>query len=157
MEQSTWGLLQAVMPSVQFNLSFYSTSHCFIRARKTDSPSLPSAQELLSENPYTPTSTLAQAVMDTSPLLSELIVVREWLQETAPLPQHPEATTGYWKFTKYSVMQSLRTGAAHRDGLVRRMDPDAASRDEGRGLASDDAVRGSETLEGRDSCFAVEL
>jgi len=38
-------------------------------------------------------------------------------------------------------MQSLRTGAGHRDGLVKRMDPDAISREEGRGLASDDSVR----------------
>ncbi|RDB21680.1 hypothetical protein Hypma_011219 [Hypsizygus marmoreus] len=122
MEQSTWGLLQAVMP-----------------ARKTEPLPLPSARDLLGENPYTPTSTLAQAIMNASPLLSELVVVREWLQETAPLPQHPEATTGYWKFTKHSVMQSLRMGAVHRDGLVKRMDPDAVNRDEGRGLASDDA------------------
>ncbi|KAF9469517.1 nuclear pore protein 84/107 [Collybia nuda] len=122
MEQSTWGLLQAVMP-----------------ARKTEPLALPSARELIAENPYTPTSTLAQAIMNASPLLSELIVVREWLQETAPLPQHPEATTGYWKFTKHSVMQSLRTGVGQRDGLVRKMDPDAVHREDGRGLASDDA------------------
>lgn len=78
--------------------------------------------------------------MNASPLLSELIVVREWLQETAQAPQHPEATTGYWKFTKHSVMQSLRTGAGQRDGLVKRMDPDVVSRENGRGLASDDTV-----------------
>jgi nuclear pore complex protein Nup107 len=76
--------------------------------------------------------------MNASPLLTELIVVREWLQETAPAPQCPEATTGYWKFTKYNVMQSLRTGTG-RDGLVREMDPDAVSR-EGRNLAADDTV-----------------
>ncbi|KAG5649870.1 hypothetical protein H0H81_001707 [Sphagnurus paluster] len=108
-------------------------------ARKTEPLALPSARDLLRENPYTPTSTLAQAIMNASPLLSELVVVREWLHETAPLPQHPEATTGYWKFTKHSVMQSLRMGAVNRDGLVKKMDPDAVSRDEGRGLASDDA------------------
>lgn len=67
--------------------------------------------------------------------------MREWLQETSPPPQHPEATTGYWKFTKHSIMQSLRTGAGHRDGLVKEMDPDAPNREEGRSLAADDAVR----------------
>ncbi|KAG5640987.1 hypothetical protein DXG03_006451, partial [Asterophora parasitica] len=107
-------------------------------ARKTDPLALPAARDLLVENPYTPTSTLAQAIMNASPLLSELVVVREWLHETAPLPQHPEATTGYWKFTKHSVMQSLRMGAGSRDGLVKRMDPDAVGRDEGKGLALDD-------------------
>lgn len=78
--------------------------------------------------------------MNASPLLSELIVIREWLQEAAPPPQHPEATTGYWKFTKHSVMQSLRTGNGQRDGLVKELDPDAVNREEGKSLAADDAV-----------------
>lgn len=123
MEQRTWGLLQAVLP-----------------ARKTDPPPLPSACELLAENPYTPTSTLSQAIINASPLLTELIVVREWLQETTPALLRPESTTGYWKFMKYCVMQSLRTGMGHRDGLVKEMDPDAVNRDRagGRGLAADD-------------------
>lgn len=80
--------------------------------------------------------------MNASPLLTKLIVVREWLQETAPASLRPEATIGYWKFTKYNVMQSLRTGTGHRDGLVKEMDPDAVNRDRdrGRGLAADDMV-----------------
>lgn len=43
---------------------------------------------------------------------------------------------------KYCVMQSLRTGMGHRDGLVKEMDPDAVNRDRagGRGLAADDMV-----------------
>ncbi|KAJ7272963.1 nuclear pore protein 84/107 [Mycena rebaudengoi] len=121
LERDTWGLLQAVMP-----------------ARKTERPAIATARDLLTENPYTPTSTLAQAIMNASPLLSELIVVREWLQDSAPPPQHPEATTGYWKFTKHSVMQSLRMGGATRDGLVKEMDPDAVNRGDGRMLAADD-------------------
>jgi nuclear pore complex protein Nup107 len=88
--------------------------------------------------------------MNASPLLSELVVVREWLHETAPQPRHPEATTGYWKFTKYSVMQALRTGSG-RDGLVREMDPDAINREEGRTLAADDAVSSQLALL---ECFA---
>ncbi len=83
--------------------------------------------------------------MDTSPLFAELVVVREWLQDTAPLPPAPEANTGYWKFTKHNVMQSLRMGN-NRDGLVREMDPDAVNREEGKSLASDDAVRPSSLL-----------
>jgi nuclear pore complex protein Nup107 len=78
--------------------------------------------------------------LDASPLLNELLVIREWLQETAPTPSHPEATTGYWKFTKHSVMQALRTGAGSRDGLVKEMDPDAVNREDGRSLAADDTV-----------------
>ena len=82
--------------------------------------------------------------MNSSPLLSELIFIREWLHETAPAPMHPEANTGYWKFTKHSVMQSIRMGNTHRDGLVKEMDPDAPNREEGRSLAADDAVRSVE-------------
>lgn len=78
--------------------------------------------------------------MNSSPLLSELIVVREWLHDTAPTPQHPEATTGYWKFTKHNLLQSMRTGTGHRDGLVKEMDPDAVNREDGKSLAADDAV-----------------
>ncbi|KAJ7184429.1 nuclear pore protein 84/107 [Mycena filopes] len=122
LERDTWGLLQAVMP-----------------ARKTEGPPTPTARDLLAENPYTPTQTLAQAIMHASPLLSELVAVREWLHETAPPPQHPEATTGYWKFTKHGVMQSLRMGGGGaRDGLVKEMDPDAVNRGDGRMLAADD-------------------
>ena len=141
LEQNTWGLLQALMPCVVLS----SPSAQYLKAtnysaRKTEPLPLPSPRDLLSENPYTPTSTLAQAIMNSSPLLSELIVVREWLHDTAPQPQHPEATTGYWKFTKHSIMQALRTGSAYRDGLVREMDPDAMNRGDGRALAADDTV-----------------
>ncbi|KAJ7063608.1 nuclear pore protein 84/107 [Mycena amicta] len=121
LERDTWGLLQAVMP-----------------ARKTESLPMPTIRDLLAENPYTPTSTLAQAILHASPLLSELVAVREWLQDSAPLPQHPEATTGYWKFTKHGVMQSRRIGGNSRDGLVKEMDPDAVNREDGRMLAADD-------------------
>ncbi|KIJ62485.1 hypothetical protein HYDPIDRAFT_94356 [Hydnomerulius pinastri MD-312] len=122
MEANTWGLLQALMP-----------------ARKTESEPYPHPQTLLAQNPFTPTLTLAQAIMHSSPLLSELVVVREWLHETATPPQHPEATTGYWKFTKHNVMQGLRTGSGPREGLVTEFDPDAVNRGDGRSLAADDA------------------
>jgi nuclear pore complex protein Nup107 len=116
-------------------------------ARKTETPFQKTPRQLLLENPYTPTSTIAQALMQSSPLFSELIVVREWLQEIAPLPSVPEASTGYWKFTKYNVMQALRTGKANNNasggkegGLVKEMDPDVVSREIGKTLAPDDAV-----------------
>ena len=92
------------------------------------------------ENPYTPTLTLAQAIMHASPLLAELVIVREWLHETASSPQHPEATTGYWKFTKHNVMQALRTGRGAREGLITEFDPDSVNRGDGKSLAADDAV-----------------
>ena len=62
--------------------------------------------------------------------------VCEWLHETAPQPLHAKAATGYWKFTKQSIMQPLRTDL-ERDGLVTQMDPDAM---EGKTLAADDVV-----------------
>ncbi|KAG6906112.1 hypothetical protein DXG01_015860 [Tephrocybe rancida] len=129
MEARTWGLLQAVMP-----------------ARKTEPPPLPNPRALLKENPYTPTSTLAQAVMTRSLLLTELVVVKEWLQDTAPVPAGPEASTGYWRFTKLGVLQSLRSGGGvagtGKEAFVRKMDPDVLGRGDeaGRGLAADDAI-----------------
>ncbi|KAH7886730.1 nuclear pore protein 84/107 [Phlebopus sp. FC_14] len=122
MEANTWGLLQALMP-----------------ARKTEPQAYPHPRTLLAQNPFTPTSTLAQAIMHASPLLSELVIVREWLHDTASPPQYPEATTGYWKFTKYNAMQTLRSGAAPREGLVAELDPDAVNKGNGRTLAADDA------------------
>jgi hypothetical protein len=112
------------------------------RHRKQQLPEWPSPQQLLQENPYTPTSTLAQAIMHSSRLFYELVIIREWLHDTAPPPPVPDAATGYWKFTKYQLMQALRTGnRMQSDGLVREMDPDAPNRDDARGLAADDAVR----------------
>lgn len=116
-------------------------SSCPNSTRKMEQASYDSARELLQDNPYAPTSTLAQAILQASPLLSELVVVREWLQESALPPQHPEATTGYWKFTKNSIMQSLRSGSGKRDALIKNMDPDAVNREEGKTLATDDTVR----------------
>ncbi|KAG1773373.1 hypothetical protein EV702DRAFT_1181131 [Suillus placidus] len=55
-----------------------------------------------------------QSIMHSSVLLAELVVVREWLHETAPQPQHPTN----WKFTKHNVMQPLRTGLGIREGLI---------------------------------------
>lgn len=120
MESDTWGLLQAVMPM-----------------RKTAYPSYPRAAQLLAENPYTPPSTLAQAIMHASRLLAELVVVREWLHETAPQPASVDATTGYWKFTKHQLMQALRMNKTPGLG---GMDPDAVNREEEGTLAPDDAT-----------------
>jgi len=69
--------------------------------------------------------------------------VRDWLHETAPPPAPPEANTGYWKFTKHTIMQGIRTGHAQREGLVSEMDPDAVNRGDGAGLAADDSVSSS--------------
>ncbi|KAJ4468243.1 nuclear pore protein 84/107 [Lentinula aciculospora] len=122
LEDNTWALLQAVMPS-----------------RKTEISCSEYAQDLLQQNPYTPTATIAQAILNASPVLTELIVVREWLQDTAPSPMQPEATTGYWKFTKHNIMQGLRTGSGVRQGLVKEIDPDAVNRADGRTLSADDS------------------
>jgi hypothetical protein len=155
MECSTWALLQAVMPCVQpAPLSELTqpnpthsiqNTHFFSSARKTEPPPQLSARALLSSNPYTPTSVLAQATMASSRTLSELVVVREWLHDTAPPPPRPDASTGYWRFTKHRVTQGLRMGNAGRaaENVVREMDPDAVVREAqiGRSLAGDDAVR----------------
>ncbi len=84
-----------------------------------------------------PTSALSQAIFRASPLLTELMVVREWLQETAPAACAPRGEHGgYWKFTKHTINQGVRTGHAPREGLVSDMDPDAVNRVDGAGLAA---------------------
>lgn len=113
----------------------------YYRLRKTEPSSRPTARALLKENPYTPTATLAQSIMVHSPLLNELVVVREWLHDDAPPPRLPEATTGYWNFTKHRLLQGLRTGNKKEiETLVSELDPDAVNRDDGKVLAGDDAV-----------------
>ena len=63
--------------------------------------------------------------------LSELVVVREWLHETAPPPPRPDASTGYWRFTKHRVTQGRWTGNTGRavENVMREMDPDAVVRE----------------------------
>ena len=80
--------------------------------------------------------------MKSSPLLSALVVVREWLHDSAAAspPLDPGATNGYWTFTKHVVVQNLRMGSSV-GGVVSEMDPDAVNRGAGKALAVDDAVR----------------
>lgn len=77
-----------------------------------------------------------------SPLLKELVIVREWLHDNAPTPRPPEAATGYWKFTRLRLEQARRiNNSPDVDKLVIELDPDAGNReDNGRVLAADDAV-----------------
>ena len=111
------------------------------RFRKTAAPLPPTAHELLRDNPFTPTSTLAQSIMRHCPLLNELVIVREWLHDCAPAPIVPEAANGYWKFTKHRLTQAQRTGNRKDvETLVQELDPDAVNRDDVRVLAADDAV-----------------
>ncbi|EPS94050.1 hypothetical protein FOMPIDRAFT_1044042 [Fomitopsis schrenkii] len=124
LESETWALLQAIMP-----------------LRKTEPPRYPDPRTLLASNPYTPPAILAQSIMKSSPLLSALVVVREWLHDSAAAsspPIDPGATNGYWTFTKHVVVQNRRMGSA-AGGVVSEMDPDAVNRGAGKALAVDDA------------------
>ncbi|KZT02139.1 uncharacterized protein LAESUDRAFT_717045 [Laetiporus sulphureus 93-53] len=69
----------------------------------------------------TPPSMLAHA--------SELFVVCEWLQQTAPVPDvsNAGALNGYWRFMKIAIMQGLQMGQ-RTAGIVTEMDPDAVNR-----------------------------
>ena len=72
-------------------------------------------------------------------MLAELVVVREWLHDTAPAPAALDATMGYWRFTKLQMMQALRM---NKPPALVGMDPDAPNREDGGVLAPDDAVSG---------------
>lgn len=117
-------------------------THHSCSVRKTDTPHSPTAKELLKQNPFTPTATLAQAIVRHTPLLKELIAVREWLHDTAPAPHAPEIASTYWRFTKLHLLQAQRmVNKKELETLVNELDPDSPSRNGGkRTLAADDAV-----------------
>lgn len=82
--------------------------------------------------------TTVQRVLQHSPELSELKIIREWLQEMLPVRHAVEVRKGYMPFTKNALraekraqvsgMASTRIG---REKLVQQLDPDAASRGPG--------------------------
>ncbi|KAL5501221.1 NUP84 [Sanghuangporus vaninii] len=125
LESNTWDLVQLLMS-----------------VRKTEPAPFPSAKELLRKNPYLPTRTLAQSILRDSPLLNELVIVREWLHDSAPVPIPPENATGYWKFTRLRLQQAERTGDRRDvEKLVTELDPDALNRENnGKVLFADDAT-----------------
>ena len=67
-----------------------------------------------------------------------------WWCTSGSAPAHPDASTGYWRFTKQRVTQGLCTGNTRHaaDILVREMDPNSVVRyaEIGRSLATNDAV-----------------
>ena len=93
--------------------------------------------------------------MHASHLLSELVVVREWLHDTAPPAPQLDATNGYWLFTKRQTMQALRQGKPA--GCVTEMDPDAINRDFDAVLAVDDAVSSRVVVLASDDMLMVVL
>jgi len=84
-----------------------------------------------------------QAILRVSPLLTELVIVREWLHDTAAQLSIPEATMGYWSFTKHMLVQSRRMSTMPAAEIVDALDLDATSK-RGSHLASDDAVSATE-------------
>ncbi|KAF8492248.1 nuclear pore protein 84/107 [Gautieria morchelliformis] len=124
LERDTWDLLQHIYG-----------------ARKTSVSPLPTARALLHENPYATPMSLANHIIHHSPILSELIITREWLQDTAPPPQIIETATTYWNFTKLSLMHARRSGIASTQAkLVKELDPDVVNRESGAVLAAEDAA-----------------
>ncbi|CAE6457760.1 unnamed protein product [Rhizoctonia solani] len=86
------------------------------------SSSLPTPQELVQLNPYTPTSLLAKRTIQQHPLLRELFLVREWLHDTAPRYTHLPSSSSYRALTKHRVLHAKRGGGG---SFVSTLDPDA--------------------------------
>ena len=97
-------------------------------------------QELVSRNPYTPQGRLVQRLLETSPNLTELTIVLEWLKSMAPGHLQLDHRSSYRMYTKRKIQQNLRQGDARQDRLVRLLDPDALSRDPGLTLDREDLV-----------------
>lgn len=106
-----------------------------IAARKTSAP-----QSTIYPNPNTPTFTLAQAILHASPLLTELVIVREWSHGTVAQPLTPEATAGYWSFTKHMMVQIQRMSTAPTAGVVDALNQET-TRSVGHLASSDCVVR----------------
>src|SRR5882724_13674116 len=91
--------------------SLSSLSHQGLRrARKTGVSSLPTPRSLLLENPYVTPRTLANHLIHHSSILTELVITREWLQDTAHTPQTVESATAYWNFTRLGLLHAQRSG-----------------------------------------------
>ncbi|KAF9506540.1 hypothetical protein BS47DRAFT_1321765 [Hydnum rufescens UP504] len=99
----------------------------------------PSPQALVAANPYTPEKVLIRQALEMSSTLNELLIIRNWLQKTAPTPHAPENRRGYWLFTKLELVHQLRsklpkttsTTSNRRNfvnNLVEELDPDVVSR-----------------------------
>ena len=103
--------------------------------------------ERTDQNPYEPPLSRAQVFLATSNQtsksnarrgsnLSELNVVREWLQATVlPVEHGIEARKGYWTFTKNKVKNAKRVGGAQQ---ATSLDPDVVHRGDTR-LEMEDA------------------
>lgn len=103
--------------------------------------SIPTARAILHDNPYATPQQLANRLIAHSPILTELMITREWLQDTAPPPQILESVTAYWNFTRLNLMHAKRSGVnGAQTGLVKELDPDVVNRKPGRTLAGEDAV-----------------
>lgn len=119
LEANTWSLLQALLP-----------------ARILSSPirgsPLKSGKKLVKDNPWTSPSNLVGAFLGASPMLGELVVVREWLHDTAPGPKATaDIGNGYCRWTKLMLDQKKRTrgiSTGGQRGLVDKLDPDAPFR-----------------------------
>ncbi|KAI4519168.1 hypothetical protein K525DRAFT_258749 [Schizophyllum commune Loenen D] len=150
LERNTWALLQLLTAE---------------RRIIEDNPPRTSAAALLAENPYTPTVTVVNAILASSPMLRELVVIREWVQDFAPPPPRVEPTTGYLKGTKNALAQAARMGAALPEWRVQTLDPDATHHGDEKTLDPDDMnyekalaqalyryIRAGRTREGADLC-----
>jgi nuclear pore complex protein Nup107 len=75
------------------------------------------------------------------------VLVREWLHDTAPPPRAPGAERGFRAMTRQTLAHARRMGGAPRgaDATVASLEPDAQNTQDGRALASEDAVRGGST------------
>ncbi|EJD49593.1 hypothetical protein AURDEDRAFT_161152 [Auricularia subglabra TFB-10046 SS5] len=121
LERDTWSLIQALTA-----------------ARVFPRDALPTAQQKLHENPFTPLDTLVGRLVHNSNGLSELLAVRDWAEGTAPPPQSPEKRLGYWNFTRHRIVHDKRVSNSRSGNIVQEMDPDAVNRAPGMVLDPND-------------------
>lgn len=127
-----------------------SSERHHLRQQAATAASIDLAEEDASENPYEPPLSRAQAYIASPKYkLSELNVIRDWLQTHVLPVKHPiEARRGYWTFTKNKVRNAKRVGTANRAGASGvSLDPDFVHRNSGSGTSS------TQQLEMEDSSY----
>ncbi|KAN0063900.1 Nucleoporin nup84 [Thecaphora frezii] len=152
LEQSTWTLLHLL------TAERLHRKHAASAADRDDAIA-DASDDATQTHPYETPLVAIQTILESDDELSELKIIREWLQETLR-PRHiVEVRKGYWTFTKNRVRAEKRAGGGggaggrlafgsaagsglggkSRGKVVKNLDPDATSRGEG-GLELEDAT-----------------
>jgi nuclear pore complex protein Nup107 len=83
---------------------------------------------------------LSQEIIEQSCSLQELLILRQWLEQTAPQFIECDIQHGFLQHTREYIMRKQNTyGMGGKSSMVTELDPDASSRQK-KSLAPEDVV-----------------